>query len=569
MTQPVYILGTGLSHDGSAFLLKDGVPVAAIEKERLTRKKHDGGNDQLAVQYCLDAAGIEAHDLTLIVQAANFEKDTIAREHYLGPRAIAGTSVPIVSISHHLAHAWSAAAAAPYPTCAVLVIDGCGSPMDQCDDVQCNMPADIGSEPGMYCEKDSFYLFDKGTLTPLIKDLSVMNHTDVKGNYRMPTIRHSIGGVYSAASNYCFGNMDDAGKLMGLAPYGKPTNRPPIFLLADGRVFVKHGHFEQEFCMPHASYQQFTQHFQHYADIARWVQSETTRAVTYLVKERIKHVPAGTPLALAGGVALNAVTNAALLREGVVKDLFIQPAAGDNGLAIGCAWYGYIHHLGNKRPAPVQSIFLGRTYKNSDILKALQGHSKSNQMSWTECRDVVKTGAEALANGKTIGWFQGGTEIGPRALGHRSILADPRLPGIQLRINRDIKNREDFRPFAPSVIQEKVKNYFVDAWNSPYMILTDRIRPEWAEKLKGVVHVDGSCRVQTVDAGRNERFHQLIERFGTLTETYVLLNTSFNVRGMPIVETPAEALEVFLNSAMDELYLNDIRVVKKQNDRSE
>ncbi|MBL7691816.1 MAG: hypothetical protein JNM41_09490 [Flavipsychrobacter sp.] len=569
MTQPVYVLGTGLSHDGSAFLLKDGVPVAAIEKERLTRKKHDGGNDQLAVQYCLDAAGIKAHDLTLIVQTANFGKDSIARGHYLGPRAIADTSVPVLSISHHLAHAWSAAAAAPYPKCAVLVIDGCGSPLDQCDDLQCEMPVDIGSEPGMYCEKDSFYLFDNGTPTPLIKDLSVMNQTDLAANFRMPTIRHSIGGVYSAASNYCFGNMDDAGKLMGLAPYGKPSNRPPIFLLAEGRVFVKHGHFDQEFCMPRTSYKQFTQHFQHYADIARWVQSETTRAVSYLVKERMKNVPAGTPLALAGGVALNAVTNAALMREGVVKDLFIQPAAGDNGLAIGCAWYGHIHHQDNKRTSPSKSIFLGRNYSNEDILKTLQGHSQRYQISWMECDDVVKNGAEALANGKTIGWFQGGAELGPRALGHRSILADPRLPDIQLHINKNIKNREDFRPFAPSVLQEKVNDYFVDAWYSPYMILTDLIRPEWADKLKGVVHVDGSCRVQTVDASWNERFHQLIAHFGTLTGTYVLLNTSFNVRGMPIVETPAEALEVFLNSAMDELYLNEIRVVKKQNNESE
>jgi len=217
----------------------------------------------------------------------------------------------------------------------------------------------------------------------------------------------------------------------------------------------------------------------------------------------------------------------------------------------------------------VKSIFLGRTYDNEEILNTLQGHRQSDHMSWTKCEDVVMTGAHALANGKTIGWFQGGAEIGPRALGHRSILADPRLPGIQMHINKNIKNREDFRPFAPCVIQEKVNDYFADAWNSPYMILTDRIRPEWADKLKGVVHVDGSCRVQTVDAGWNKRFHQLIEHFGGLTGTYVLLNTSFNVRGMPIVETPADALEVFLNSAMDELYLNEIRVVKRQNDQTE
>jgi len=563
MTQPVYVLGTGLSHDGSAFLLKDGSPFVAIEKERLTRKKHDGGNDMAAVQYCLDAAGITVEDLTLVVQAANFEKNTINRDDYLGPRVFVGSNTPLISLSHHLAHAWSAAAAAPYSSCAVLVIDGCGSPLDQCDDMDCELPEELGTEPGMYCEKDSFYLFDGGEIKPLFKDFSLMQ-PGKDANFSIPTIRHSIGGVYSAASNYCFGNMDDAGKLMGLAPYGQPTKRPPIFLLADGRVFVKHGLFEEEFCSPRKSHEQFKENFQHYADIARWVQSETMRAVSYLVRERMTLLPAGTPLAIAGGVALNAVTNALLLRTGIVNELFIQPAAGDNGLAVGCAWYGYMQHLGKLNQRGAHNVLLGKTYQESDVMNMLREHDQGDKLNWTVCQDVVAAAANSLADGKIIGWFRGGSELGPRALGHRSILADPRIPEIQLRINRDVKNREDFRPFAPSVPKERTAEYFVDGWDSPYMILTDRMKPEWIDVLKGVVHVDGSCRVQTVDAEWNTVFHQLIERFGEKTGIFVLLNTSFNVRGMPIVETPAEALDVFLHSAMDELYLGDVRVVKKQ-----
>ena len=249
---------------------------------------------------------------------------------------------------------------------------------------------------------------------------------------------HSIGGMYSAASNYCFGNMDDAGKLMGLAPYGKATGKPPIFVLEDDRCFVDYNSFADVFVQPRSSYAQFKDNFQHYADIAWWVQQETGRAVRYLVRQRMRLLPGYDSLALAGGVGLNAVTNASLLQQHIVRNLFIQPAAGDNGLALGCAYYGWMQHLGREKPAPQRSVFFGRAYGDDTVMAAIKEYDGSGdtQLHVTMVNDVAATAAASLAAGKIIGWYQGGAEFGPRALGHRSILADPRIDQVQLIINR-------------------------------------------------------------------------------------------------------------------------------------
>ena len=565
MPAPVYILGTGLSHDGSTCLLKDGKIIVAIEKERLTRVKHDGGNDLLTVQYCLDAAGIGLKDVSLVVQAANFEKENISSTRYQGQRSFAYIQVPVISISHHLAHAYSAFASSPFLQCAVLVIDGAGSPYQQCDDlIGAYIPPDIFADEGLYCEKDSLYHFDGKVLNPLYKDFSEVKLFEQSNSIRLPTNYHSIGGLYSAVSNYCFGNLDDAGKLMGLAPYGNCTGKPPTFTLQDGRCKVDYSSFEDVFTQPSSSYQQLKTNFQHYADIAWWAQQETVRAVTYLVSERMKLLPECSHLALAGGVALNAVANGRLLQEGLVEKLYIQPAAGDNGLAIGCAYYGWCKQQNQPKPVYQPGVFFGRSYDDATVLAAAEAYQKTKETSLQIIKtvDVVKEAAHSLAAGKIIGWFNGGAEFGPRALGHRSILADPRLPDVQLRINRDIKNREDFRPFAPSVRLEQVHHYFVHGYESPYMILTDYLKPWWREDLKGIVHVDGSSRVQTVTPDWNAAYYQLLTAFEVLTGVGLLLNTSFNVRGMPIVETPAEAIDLFINSGLDELYINDYKILK-------
>ena len=561
--KPVYILGTGLSHDGSSVLMKDGEIIVGIEKERLSRVKHDGGSDRLSVQYCLGAAGISENDLSMVVQAAHFDKDNIGTHRYQGKRFFSKIfNVPIYSISHHLAHAYSAVGTSPFDACNVMIIDGSGSPYEQCDDLE---GAEIPRQPfntRLFCEKDSFYFFDGQNMKTLYKDFSEVKAFDGKG-IRLPTNYHSIGGMYSAASHYCFGDMNDAGKLMGLAPYGNRLSEQEIFILKDGYVKVDYDVLQEFFTNPSADYQQFKGNFQHYADVAKWVQKETERAILYVFQERLK-MKEHENLAYAGGVALNAVTNARLLPETGIKNLYMQPAAGDNGLALGCAYYGWLQLLKNKKVKYTGSPFMGREYSKEEILKAIEDFelSSGRPVKYTETQDHITEMARFLKGGKVLAWFQAGAEFGPRALGHRSILADPRSLGIRDHINLNIKFREDFRPFAPAVKETDVAKYFEDGFISPYMILIDRIKEEWKDLVPGIVHQDGTCRVQTVTPDWNSGFYNLLDAFEKESGIGILLNTSFNKKGMPIVETPAEALDLFFNTAIDILVLENLIIEK-------
>lgn len=560
-----YVLGTGLSHNGSAVLLKDGRVCVGIEKERLTRRKRDGGNDAAAIRYCLEAEGITLADVAVVVQSANFEVP--ARDRHQGARPFAGTRhPPLVGISHHLAHAWSAAGTAPFDTCAILVLDGCGSPIDQCIDLAGIALPDM-ADPGLWCEKDSLYRFDGRDVVPLMKDFSPLTSTpDADGQPRdtprLPTTRHSIGGFYSAISTYVFGNMDDAGKLMGLAPYGRPDRVPHrAFAVHDGRVFVQDA-WRAALTRPARGHEDFRAHFAYYADIARWAQGEVEDAVAALVRDRLARFPAEA-LCYTGGVALNAVANARLLDEGIVRDLYMEPAAGDNGLALGCAYYGWMKLLGRPRVPHDGGTCFGRTYRRDEVRHALAEHDADWDIVEGDENALVERAAQALADGATLGWFQGGSEFGPRALGRRSILAHPGAPGMRDHINAAIKFREDFRPFAPAVLPEHAATLFEAGRDSPYMILVDRTRAEHRSALANVTHVDGTARVQTVDRGWNPVFARLIEAFHARTGIAALLNTSFNRRGMPIVETPAEALALFAETALDALLLQDVLLIKR------
>ena len=558
-----YILGTGLSHDGSTALLKNGKIIVAIEKERLSRIKHDGGNDFDTVQYCLDFEGIKTSDLTLIVQASNFENN-ISPNQYAGRRYFdKQIQIPVITLSHHLAHAWSAVGMSPFKECNVMVVDGAGSPYNQCLDLEGTKVPPYLFGSGMYCEKDSFYYFDGKDLTPLFKDFSEVKLYQNTASLKLPTNYHSIGGLYDAASHYCFGNLNDVGKLMGLAPYGVLNGKPPLFKLENGLIEVLYENVDLHFNKPSSGYDAFKKDFTHYADIARWVQDETEKAIIYLFQERSKLQPHAN-FAYAGGVALNAVANYKLRRSGIVKNLYTQPAAGDNGLAIGCAYYGWHKILGQPKATIPDHVFFGREYANDDVERAIANAGINDNPAFLirQTPDFVSLTAAELALGKVVGWFQGGAEFGPRALGHRSILADPRIKDIKNHINSKIKFREDFRPFAPSVRIEDVKKYFIHGWESPYMILIDEIKPEWKNQLEGIVHQDGTCRVQTVTSAFNPEFYQLIGDFEAKTGIGVLLNTSLNRKGMPIVETPAEALSLFLSGAMDVLVLNNFIICK-------
>lgn len=562
MSKPLYVLGTGLSHNGSAVLLKDGVVCVGIEKERITRIKHDGGNDTDVIQYCLDAEGITLVDVDLVVQTANFEIPN--RERFHGKRLFAETETPLVSISHHLAHAYSAAGTSNFDECVVMVIDGCGSPYEQCIDSSEGfiLPKNITqlAQSQLWCEKDSFYHFDGQKLTPLLKDFSPIEPQADK-ELKLPTTKHSIGGFYAAVSHYVFGNMDDVGKLMGLAPYGKAGEvEQEAFELRDGSLLVRDD-WKSELKMPSTGYAFFKENFQYYADVAFWAQKQVEKAVRWCFEDRLKRFPHRN-VCYSGGVALNAVANAFLLNEQVVDSFYIEPAAGDNGLALGCAYYGWLEVLKKSKVKHNENTCFGKSYSINEIKQVLKNIPESWEVEVLNSEELSARVARFLAAGKTVGWFQDHSEFGPRALGHRSILAHPGIKGLGDHINANIKFREDFRPFAPAVLPDFAETYFRSGRKSPYMILVDHTKEEYLEQLQNVTHVNGTARVQTVDHTWNNLFFELIQAFERETGLAVLLNTSFNKKGMPIVETPEEAIALFYESALDVLVLNHVVVSK-------
>jgi len=565
MTKPIYILGTGLSHNGSAVLLKDGRVCVAIEKERLTRIKHDGGNDCVAIQYCLDAEGIQLKDIALVVQCENFVIPQ--RENFKGKRLFADTLEPkIITISHHLAHAYSAVGTSPFTTCNVMVIDGCGSPLEQFLELHPEqkelIEEAILSEVQMQCEKDSFYHFDGQNMIPLVKDFSIMSQNS-ENSFSLPTTQHSIGGFYAAISNYVFGNMDDVGKLMGLAPYGKSGVYDfEVFRFDEKRLFVNED-WKKHFSNPSKGYSYFKEHFDYYANVAKWAQEQVEKTVLKCISIRMNQFPHQN-LCYSGGVALNAVANTKLEDSKIAKNIYFEPAASDNGLALGCVYYGWLEYMKQPKVIHDGSTCFGKQYSQQEINKVLKKEDISafKILEFNEESILLEFCAKELNYGKTIGWFQSGSEFGPRSLGRRSILAHPGIENMKNHINGNIKFREDFRPFAPAVLKEKVQEFFEVGRNSPYMILVDKTRKEHLENLKNVTHNDGSARVQTVEASWNPMFSKLLSAFCKESGIPVLLNTSLNRKGMPIVETPKQAIDLFKETALDILVLENI-VLKK------
>lgn len=566
MNKPIYILGTGLSHNGSAVLLKDGKICVAIEKERITRVKHDGGNDTAAIQYCLEAENITLDDISLVVQSENFSIPP--RDLFKGKRLFSEKSSPeIISISHHLAHAYSAIGTSPFTECTVMVIDGCGSPLEQFlalnPEEKDTVPAHYLTANEMLCEKDSFYYYDGTELRTIYKDFSPMAETN-ENHLKLPTTRHSIGGFYAAVSHYVFGNMDDVGKLMGLAPYGKSGvfnmeafyfDNQNIYVSENWKTFLKN---------PSKGYEYFKEHFTYYADVAKWAQEQVENAVLKCIANRYS-LFTHPNLCYSGGVALNAVANAKLQDIQLAQNIYLEPAAADNGLALGCAFYGWLHHLKMPKISHNESTCFGKKYTEDDIQKAIEKMYYTNfKINHFQLEDeLLRYCSSNLNSGKTIAWFHAESEFGPRALGRRSILAHPGIKGMKEHINRNIKFREDFRPFAPAVLEEKVSKYFEKGRNSPYMILVDKTREEYFEILENTTHKDGSARVQTVNKKWNERFYKLIEYFEKKSGISVLLNTSLNRRGMPMVETPEQAIALFEQTALDILVLENFVIEKK------
>lgn len=595
------ILGiSAFYHDSAAALVVDGKIVAAAQEERFSRKKHDPRFPRLAIEYCLREAGLKPADLDYV---AFYEKPLVKFERLLetylawvpaGFRSfrmaipvwmreklhmkrtllseLAGAKrAKLVFTDHHESHAASAFFASPYDRAAILTLDGVGE------------------------------------WTTTAWGLGEGNRMALRRHLQFP---HSLGLLYSAFTYYCGFKVNSGEyKLMGLAPYGRPLYRDKILehlidLRDDGSFWLDQRYFNycqgltmtserfhQLFGGPPRSPESMLE--QRHMDLAASIQKVTEEAL--LRMGRTVHRETGAKhLVLAGGVALNCVANGRLLREGPFEGIWIQPAAGDAGGALGAALF--VHYQLLERPRDPggsdlqQASLLGPAFPDAEVGKwaasrGLKFHHYAEEPA------LLSAVAGLLAEGKIVGWFQGRMEFGPRALGARSILGDARNTTMQAAMNLKIKFRESFRPFAPIVLQERAAEIFEmkPGEESPYMLIVAPVRERWRTQLSredtrtmeestdlrqrvnvvrseypAITHVDYSARIQTVDAGRNPRLHRLMRTFEARTGSPVLVNTSFNIRGEPIVCTPEDACRCFLATEMDALVVENHVFLKSE-----
>jgi carbamoyltransferase len=594
------ILGiSAFYHDSAAALLKDGNIIAASQEERFTRKKHDPGFPGCAVEFCLHYGGISLSELDAVVfydkPLLKFERlletyyafapkgfrsffsaipvwvkekiflKKLIRDELAHINPEAGSKVKLLFTDHHLAHAASAFFPSPYEESAILTIDGVGE----------WATASIG--------------FGKGKEISLLKEM------------KFP---HSVGLLYSAFTYY-LGFRVNSGeyKLMGLAPYGDPdseqvkTYKKAIYdylldLKDDGSLWLNQDYFDYTTGLSMVKDDQWLKLFgiprrlpesemdQRHGDLALAIQQITEEIMLRMAKTAKKLTGANT-LCLSGGVALNCVANGRLLRESLFDDIWIQSAAGDAGGALGAAYAVHHMYFHQERNSPggadkMQGSYLGPEFSDLDIM-TLANKYRAPYQRYEETDHLCKVVAEHLAQGKAVGWFQGRMEWGPRALGNRSILGDARNKEMQKRLNLKIKFRESFRPFAPSVLYEDVETYFETDKPSPYMLLIADVKKERRNPLPAnyhqqplrdklyyvrsdipaITHLDYSARLQTVHKETNPLFWSLINAFKAETGYSVIVNTSFNIRGEPIVCTPEDAYRCFMRTDMDCLVLGD------------
>ena len=570
----VYVLGiNAYDHDVSACLLRDGEIAFAINKERITRKKHDGGFYQKVVDYCLAAEGISLDDVDLVVRncyvlpvedlelrmVSQYVPEVMDDQERIqakrNPLYLAKSN-KVVTVSHHLAHAYSAFAACPFNEGVVMVVDGVG-----------NYSSDV-TEPRQLTDKvnplaresESYYKFDGSRIETLKKIwLRPVRGFLSDEFYFMP----GLGALYSRVSIYIFAHWNKCGEVMGLAPYGRPGAAKPLLAINGDEVDVPawDSDFDKPFLPEQERDWEASPSMQHWKDIAWRAQDD---AETLLLKRAIwlREATGAKNLCMAGGVALNCVANGRIAREAGFENIWIQPAAGDDGIAIGCAYYGYLAILKKQRSSVMQHAYLGAPYSDQVARAAADDWLVRLQMINTSSKDICRDTAKLLSQGHVFAWFQGRSEFGPRALGNRSILADPREAGMKDKLNNRVKHRQAFRPFAPVVLAERANEIFEGDEESPFMLLVKRVRPEWKEKIPAIVHVDGTARVQTVRQDQNERLYRLLKEFDAITGVPVLLNTSLNVKGEPIVETPADAVACFLGTGIDYLALRDMLITK-------
>jgi carbamoyltransferase len=574
MTKPTYVLGLNTyDHDVSACLLRDGAIAFAIAKERITRRKHAQGFHREVIDYCLAAEGITFADIDLVVRNCYILRveDLETRLSYqdmpaflsADERALA-TSDPlfrahsdkIVTVSHHLAHAYSAFAPCPFEEGAVMIVDGVGS---YSADVTESYPGSEKANP-LARESESYYRF-RGTEIECLKKVWMEPTRGVLSEefFNMA----GLGALYSRASTYVFGDWNKCGELMGLAPYGRPGQIKSLMEMKDGELHVPEwsADLNRPFLMDGDDKWEDSPAMAHWEDLAWRVQDDTENVL--LERARwLRETTGAKNLVIAGGVALNCVANGRIAREAGFDKVWIQPAAGDDGIAIGCAYYGRIAIQKKPRDFEMTHAFIGKPYTDKDVHEVTDKRLVKLATITRKSDDICRDTAKVIADKQVIGWFQGGSEFGPRALGNRSIIADPRTPEMKDHLNARVKFRQPFRPFAPIVLEERAGEIFEGDQDSPFMLLAKHVKPEWRDKIPAIVHVDGTARVQTVNRQQNERLYRLIKEFDAITGVPVLLNTSFNVKGEPIVETPQDALECFLATGIDYLAMHDLLISK-------
>jgi carbamoyltransferase len=572
----MYILGINAYHgDASAAIIKDGRLIAAVEEERFNRVKHCAGFPEQSIRFCLAEAGVQLEDvdhigisrdpsahlhkkilyaasrLGLFRQAkdrlANAAKvrdlrDELARIFNLPKRNL---RAQFHNVEHHLAHLASCFFVSPFERAALLSIDGFG------DFISTMWAAGEG------------------------------NAIEVLGQVEYP---HSTGVVYTATTQFLgFPYYGDEGKVMGLAPYGEPRFvdqfREIIRTEERGQFRLNLDYFRHHAEGVEMTWDQgspvigrifsdaFVKTFgrarepgapltERERDIAASLQLRLEE-IAFHVLNHLHEQTGLTELGLAGGVAYNSVMNGKILLHTPFKNVFVQPAAGDSGTALGVCYHLHNQVLKQSRSEAMIGAYTGPEFKGDRIREALEQNGL--EFEHFDDQDVTKKAASDVADGLVVGWFQGRMEFGPRALGNRSIVADPRRAEMKCVLNERIKKREPFRPFAPSILEERVGDYFEQTHPAPTMLMVYQIKPERRAEIPAVTHVDGSGRVQTVSRKLNQRYYQLISDFAELTGVPVVLNTSFN-ENEPIVCTPQEAIDCFLKTRMDVLYLGNYAV---------
>jgi carbamoyltransferase len=569
-----YVLGLNTyDHDVSACLLRDGEIAYAIAKERITREKHASGFYKEVIDYCLDAEGITLDDVDLVVRNCyilpvpemedrllyqdlpgflpEYERaDAKSHPHFLS------RSDKVISISHHLAHAYSAFAVSPFEEGVVMIVDGVGSYRS---DVNEPFPESDAATP-LARESESYYKFS-GTKLECLKKVWMEPDRGFLSDefYNMP----GLGALYSRASTYIFGDWNKCGELMGLAPYGRHGNVKSQMQINDNTLTVPRwtSELNKPYIMDGDEKWETSPLMKHWEDLAWRVQDDTEK-VLLARAAWLRETTGAKNLCIAGGVALNCVANGRVARESGFENVWIQPAAGDDGIAIGCAYYGWVEILKQRRSFVMDHSYVGKRYSDHDIADSISKFLVSIQTTQTKSENIARDTAKLLADQKVIGWFQDRSEFGPRALGNRSLLADPRKPEMKDILNTRVKHRQPFRPFAPIVLYERAKEVFEGEEDSPFMLIAKNVRPEWRDKIPAIVHVDGTARVQTVREETNPTLYRLLKEFDALTGVPVLINTSFNVKGEPIIETPRDAVICFLTTGIDHLVMHDTLVSK-------